>query len=74
MFSQPEPEWKGYSGRINAATASDILMDIVANKIDKAEYFLCGPTEFMQTVVNTLTEFEVPEKQIHRESFLSQTH
>lgn len=69
IYSQPDPDWKGYSGRMNSATTSDILMDIASNKIDRAEYFLCGPTEFMQTVFNTLTEFEVPEKQIHKESF-----
>lgn len=71
VLSQPDEEWKGYSGRINQASTSDILMDIADNKINQYSYFLCGPTSFMQTVVDTLIDFEVPEKKIHKESFYS---
>jgi len=71
VLSQPGEDWNGYSGRLNRATSSDILMDIADNKISQFDYFLCGPTEFMQTVTDTLIDFEVPEKQIHKESFYS---
>lgn len=71
VLSQPTQQWKGYKGRLDAATASDILMDIADNEINQANYFLCGPTGFMQTVMDTLIDYEVPEKQIHKESFYS---
>lgn len=69
VLSQPSESWKGYRGRINQAATSDILMDIAANQINRYIYFLCGPTGFMQTITDTLIDFEVPEKQIHKESF-----
>ena len=71
VLSQPEEEWKGYNGRINQATTSDILMDMAENKIEEYIYFLCGPTGFMQTIAETLNDFEVPERNIHKESFYS---
>jgi ring-1,2-phenylacetyl-CoA epoxidase subunit PaaE len=71
VLSQPEDDWKGYSGRMDAAMASDVLMDIAANKVAQYEYFLCGPSGFMLTVFETLIDFEVPEKHIHKESFYS---
>lgn len=71
VLSQPDDSWKGYSGRINQATTSDILMDVADNKINEYIYFLCGPTGFMQTISDTLSDFEVPEKNIHKESFYS---
>lgn len=69
VLSQPTGEWNGYSGRLSPATTSDILMDIAENHINKYIYFMCGPTGFMRTVIDTLIDFEVPEKQIHKESF-----
>jgi ring-1,2-phenylacetyl-CoA epoxidase subunit PaaE len=71
ILSQPNDTWKGYRGRIDHALASDILMDIAGNKVAEYEFFLCGPAGFMLTVFETLMDFEVPEKQIHKESFYS---
>ena len=69
ILSQPENEWKGYRGRIDHASASDILMDLAENKIQEFHYYLCGPSGFMKTVTDTLIDFEVPEGQVHKESF-----
>lgn len=71
VLSQPQKAWEGYSGRINVPIASDILMDIAGNKVNKADYYLCGPITFMQSVFEALTEFEVPERNIHKESFFT---
>ena len=71
VLSQPLTEWKGYSGRIDVPMASDILMDIAENKVNQADYFLCGPAAFMQAIFEALTEFDVPEKHIHKESFFT---
>lgn len=69
VLSQPIEGWDGYKGRLSQATTSDILMDIAENQIDKYVYFLCGPGEFMKTITDTLADFEVPEKNVHKESF-----
>ena len=71
ILSQPGASWEGHKGRLDKALASDILMDIAQNKVASREYFICGPTGYMKTVFETLIDFEVPEKQIHKESFYS---
>lgn len=71
LLSQPSEAWKGHKGRIDGAMTSDLLMDIAENKVAQFEYFLCGPSGFMLTVFDTLIDFEVPEKRIHKESFYS---
>lgn len=71
VLSQPKGQWNGFKGRMDAAMASDLLLDILDNKIVGAEYFVCGPTGYMETIVDTLNDFEVPEYQIHKESFYS---
>ena len=71
VLSQPTENWIGYSGRLDTSTASDILMDISGNKINQSHYYLCGPSGFMQTVIDTLIDFEVPENHIHKESFFT---
>ena len=71
VLSQPVGDWHGYRGRLDGAMASDLLMDIEGNKVSSADYFICGPAGFMQTVFDTLIEFEVSDKHIHKESFYS---
>lgn len=71
VLSQPQGEWTGYHGRLNTAMVSDILMDIYENKISQADYYLCGPAGFMATIFDTLIEFDVSDKHIHKESFYS---
>lgn len=71
VLSQPSEGWKGYKGRLDTPMTNDILMDIAGNKVASREYFLCGPTGYMDTVFEALIDFEVPEKQIHKESFYS---
>jgi ring-1,2-phenylacetyl-CoA epoxidase subunit PaaE len=72
VLSQPSESWNGYKGRIDGAMASDLLMDIAGNKVASFRLFpLRGPSGYMDTVFEALIDFEVPEKQIHKESFYS---
>jgi ring-1,2-phenylacetyl-CoA epoxidase subunit PaaE len=71
VLSQPDKSWSGYNGRIDLAMTSDILMDIAGNKVAACEFFLCGPSGFMDTVLEVLYDFEVPDRRIHKESFYS---
>jgi ring-1,2-phenylacetyl-CoA epoxidase subunit PaaE len=69
VLSQPDEAWNGYRGRIDTAITSDILMDIAGNKVATCEFFLCGPSGFMDTVMEVLYDFEVHDRRIHKESF-----
>jgi ferredoxin-NADP reductase len=37
--------------------------------LTRSDVFVCGPEHWMESVVNTLYEAEVPEGQIHVERF-----
>ena len=69
VLSQPEDGWNGNRGRIDNAITSDILMNIAGNKVAACEFFLCGPSGFMDTVMEVLYDFEVQDRRIHKESF-----
>ncbi|NJN27791.1 MAG: ferredoxin--NADP reductase [Cyclobacteriaceae bacterium] len=71
VLSQAQGDWQGYSGRLDGAMTSDILMDIAGNKVNGSEYYLCGPAAFMQTVYDVLMDFDVPARQVHKESFFA---
>ncbi len=71
VVSQPSGSWTGYNGRINAEMLKDILLDSDSNDLPQAEYFICGPSGFMQTIQAFLKEFRIAENHIHKESFYS---
>ncbi len=71
LLSQPTTEWKGQKGRINASKIHEALEVAGIKNMELAEYFLCGPTGFMQIVHDVLIELKAPEHNIHKESFYS---
>ncbi|MCG8490201.1 MAG: pyridoxamine 5'-phosphate oxidase family protein [Sneathiellales bacterium] len=50
-------------GRVN----KEVLLELIPNK--SADYYLCGPEEFMQEIYNHLRALGVPDQDIHAESF-----
>jgi ring-1,2-phenylacetyl-CoA epoxidase subunit PaaE len=71
ILSQPSGAWSGMKGRITAQAVKEMLDEAEVNDIRTTENFLCGPTGFMEIVNETLTTLNVPDKQIHKESFYS---
>ncbi len=71
LLSQPSENWKGQKGRINAPIIHESLETAGIKNMETAEYFLCGPAGFMQTVHDVLIEMKAPEHNIHKESFYS---
>ncbi|MDA4115347.1 MAG: FAD-dependent oxidoreductase [Thaumarchaeota archaeon] len=56
--------WKGSVGRINPRLLRD-----VANALDRPAYYVCGKTPMVAEMVRLLSEFGVPESDVHLEVF-----
>ncbi len=57
-----DDNWTGYKGRINAKLISDNI-----DNLKETKYFLCGPLEFIRSVVEILTTLGVERQNIKRE-------
>ncbi len=69
VYSQPIDSSSGFCGRIDETMLKDILLTSADNNLPQAEYFICGPSGFMQTILAFLKEFGLADNHIHKESF-----
>jgi ferredoxin len=63
-LSRPDPNWKGYSGRLTEEIFSQHMTDL-----DSPTFFLCGPKGFMDSVHQILSTLGINEDRILQESF-----
>jgi ferredoxin-NADP reductase len=63
-LSQPDPAWKGQSGRLTGGFISQHLIDV-----DSPTFFLCGPKGFMDNARRILSTLGVQQERILQESF-----
>ncbi len=68
LLSQGSDNWAGLRGRINKANIVAILKEYNVH-FKEEEFFLCGPEEMMNNLVDTFQIFELNPAQIHRENF-----
>lgn len=59
------------SGRLTANRLASMLTAGRGGLDAVDEWYICGPEELTETVINTLTAHGVPDSQIHRELFVS---
>jgi ferredoxin-NADP reductase/DMSO/TMAO reductase YedYZ heme-binding membrane subunit len=57
-------EWTGKRGRLSAAMLMSIVPDIAQRRVH-----LCGPTQMMEPLKNTLRELGLPDDQMKSEAF-----
>ncbi len=72
-LSQPLKQWNGTTGRLNQTTILRLLESISGLALTQAEYFLCGPDGLMDEAKGALKVLQVPEEQVHKESFATAT-
>lgn len=58
------------AGRLNRSEVIKLLESFNKLKIEKAEYYVCGPDGMMQEAIGALELLKVPKSQIKKESFL----
>src|SRR5271168_3011146 len=63
-LSQPDPAWKGHSGRLAWEFVSQHLIDV-----DSPTFFVCGPKGFMDNASQILSTHGVKQERILQESF-----
>jgi glycine betaine catabolism B len=63
-LSQPDPAWKGPSGRLSGGFISQHVGDL-----DSPTFFLCGPKGFMDNARQILSTLGVQQERILQESF-----
>ncbi len=68
-LSQPSNEWSGLKGRIDREKVTNLLEEDSYAVNDLTEYFLCGPEEMMQMIMDLLKERGIKRKHIHREIY-----
>lgn len=66
VMSKPGPSWKGHAGRLQSPLVEQIFSD---RGNQNCEYYMCGPTEFMDTIRSTLMSKGVAKEQIRSEDF-----
>jgi ring-1,2-phenylacetyl-CoA epoxidase subunit PaaE len=69
VLSQPEGDWKGKTGRIDAQMLTEFLRDLFMQDDFKKSYYLCGPADMMDTATQVLDAQGVFPDLIHREFF-----
>ena len=64
------PEYDGPKGRVNPDMIKELLGQVrPAEPLEKEEFYLCGPTAMMETVIASLKAEGIEEEQIKMESF-----
>jgi len=63
-LSQPEPAWKGHTGRLTGEFISQHVIDL-----NSPTFFLCGPKGFMDNARQILSALGVQQERILQESF-----
>ena len=72
VLSKPSEQWAGRVGRLSREFIAELLEMPASGQ--SREYYLCGPTDFMQMVKNTLREIGVPAELMHSEDFAISLH
>jgi len=65
VLSRPEPSWTGESGRIT----TELLRRHLPLQFRRYEYLICGSTQMMDAMEDSLVEADVPAGQISSERF-----
>jgi len=72
ILTKPQDGWTGHTGRINRTLLAELMEMHVHEKT--REFYLCGPTEFMTTVRNSLLELGVNREHLREEDFAISLH
>lgn len=62
---QPPPDWTGYRRRIDTAMLTDVLNHFTV----PPQCFVCGPSQLVEQVANTLVDLGLPAETIRTERF-----
>ena len=67
VLTRPGPDWSGVGGRLDRRKLAIHLPEWS----DDAEFFICGPPAFAETVTNHLLALGIAQERVHAECFSS---
>lgn len=71
VLSDAAEGWSGIKGRLDQDKIKQLLNQIPALPDMYTEYYICGPSPFMELVEQQLLAHQVPSGKIHTEKFIS---
>ena len=71
IVSQASAGWNGMIGLLDSGKIKLFLEEKQKFPTASAEYFICGPSPFMDLVGHELQRYDIPKKQLHLEKFIS---
>ena len=71
IVSQASAGWNGMMGHLDSDKIKLFLEEQQLFPIANTEYYVCGPSPFMELVEHELQNHEVPNEQLHLERFIS---
>ena len=71
IVSQASAGWNGMIGLLDSGKMKLFLEEKQKFPTASAEYFICGPSPFMDLVGHELQRYDIPKKQLHLEKFIS---
>lgn len=71
ILSEASGGWNGMKGRLDKDKMKDFFEQSKKFPIDYIEYYICGPSPFMELVEHELLNHQIPSDKIHIERFIS---
>lgn len=71
ILSDASGGWNGMKGRLDKDKMKEFLEQSKNFPIDYTEYYICGPSPFMELVEHELLDHQIPASKIHIERFIS---
>ena len=71
IISQASSGWRGMTGRLDSDKMKMLLEEQQIFPIANTEYYICGPSPFMELVEHELQHHGVPNEKLHLEKFIS---
>ncbi len=67
-LTKPSAAWKGHTGRLNDTLTQQVIDQALTHKLP-LDCYMCGPTDFMNSIKAVLEKNRVPKEKIHIEDF-----
>ena len=71
ILSNASESWNGMQGRVDKDKMNAFLGNSDNYSVEQTEYYICGPSPFMELVEHELLNHKIPTKQIRLERFVS---
>lgn len=71
IVSETNAGWNGMTGRLDSGKIKLLLDEQPKFSTDNTEYYICGPSPFMELVEHELQNYGVPMDKVHSEKFIS---